>query len=421
MNNLKKFVTNNSRFITILYIVLLIIVLLLLIDENAFGILLDIKEHFNNPVSESQDKKDKTIILHNILVTAQNYANSPFEPNNKRYFSSILFPSTINNNNFVTTTSLKSNRWERPNNNTGNLCNITENCCDMKKISKDNPNKKCNDYIVVDLTYDKKKHLIAIGMKIKNKKTIYDIFRKKDTDYKSEWEKIESNQKMRSLCYDLKSGRLLGINSFDGQIYEAKYSTIGYGDWIGPINYDVPMKKIMYDKDGIMIGIGLIDNFIYRKKHSDWNIAKWDKDNINKTKVYDLIYDTDGCFIATTPQGLMKQNGKDFNSLFVPYDKFEDKFADDLLEQNEILKYRTGIEFVDDMNFLNSDNSVFDISLKKLYDFKKLTKDLCSYKNNFKEDKILDKHTGINEINKNNEEITELYNKIDVLTSKLNI
>ena len=81
----------------------------------------------------------------------------------------------------------------------------------------------------------------------------------------SKWELVGEDTKMRNLCYDIKTSKLLGVSSYDGQIYESKLLNDSYDEWVGPINYDIPMRKIMYNKDDILVGIGLFDNFIYTK------------------------------------------------------------------------------------------------------------------------------------------------------------
>ena len=157
-----------------------------------------------------------------------------------------------------------------------------------------------------------------------------------------------SNKKIRNICYDINTGKLIGISSYDGQIYESRNSTGGeYVRWIGPINYDKPMKKILFNREGVMIGIGLIDNFIYKKIGKNWRYEEWDEKNINKTKVYDLFFDKDGCMIASTPNGVKKQTHQDFNSEFIDIREYKEKH-EDLMNNVEIIKSRVGIEFIDD-------------------------------------------------------------------------
>ena len=125
-----------------------------------------------------------------------------------------------------------------------------------------------------------------------------------------------------------------------------------------------------------MLGIGLIDNYIYKKNGKDWRYSEWDSKNMNKTKVYDLFYDRDGCLIGTTSEGIKKQINQDFNSEFVNILNYKEKH-EEIMNIVDILKSRVGIEFVDEM---------FDTStelgkdLKRIYEFKKISKDLCSNK-----------------------------------------
>ena len=40
-------------------------------------------------------------------------------------------------------------------------------------------------------------------MSMKNNEPEYDIFIKENTDFESNWTKVDSNKKMRSICYDI--------------------------------------------------------------------------------------------------------------------------------------------------------------------------------------------------------------------------
>ena len=56
--------------------------------------------------------------------------------------------------------------------------------------------------------------------------------------------------KMKSIIYDT-DGKLIGCNAHDGQLYK-KESTSFTSEWIGPINVDMKVKKVMFDHiDGV--------------------------------------------------------------------------------------------------------------------------------------------------------------------------
>ena len=177
------------------------------------------------------------------------------------------------------------------------------------------------------------------------------------------------------------------------------------------------MRKVMFDKEGFMIGIGLVDNYIYRKKTIYWKESKWDKKNANKTKVYDLIYDKDGCFIATTLEGIKKQTHPDFNSEFVFYNDFDEEH-DEVLDHTEIIKFKTGNEFMDEDFDLTTE---LGRDLKRIYEFKKISKDLCGNKVRLGKGKINSRKELVDSatLSAQNSEINELYEKIDELTNKL--
>ena len=420
MKSLDIFLKKNSRVLTILYIILLIIALLLILDKEKVGKLLRLRESFASKNNRRTNKVDDTamnlpvmttkqvakaptgsrLLIHNLIIFALDKTRPDESIAIKdKYFGSFILTDNIKgrNNNFVYTHALKSNKWSIPNKNAA----------------------LSNNHTVIDLTYDENRRLMAIGMAIEKGNPVFDIFRKKTQDIKSKWVKLDSNRKIRSLSNDMVYGSLLGCSSYDGQIYESRFKSLSYGDWIGPINYDLPMRKIMYDKEGFMIGIGLIDNFIYKKKTQFWRDSEWDKKNINKTAVYDLIYDYDGCFIATTKNGVMKQLFPDFNSEFVPLDSFNQEH-EEIIDHDEVLKYRTGIEFIDD-DF--DQNTELGRDLKRIYEFKKVAKDLCKSRGRFKKDIINPDKEQIdsNAVSRQNTQINELYDKINVLTDKLNI
>ena len=226
-----------------------------------------------------------------------------------------------------------------------------------------------------------------------------------------------------SLLFDKDTSTWLGINYFDGQIYENKKPINTWLNdknnkyWEGPIKFEIPsMQKIMYDKDGILIGIGH-DNYIYRKTQLNWRDKNtiWDSNKINKTKVNDLIYDYDGCLIATTPKGIFKQNNPEFNSDFVDIIHYKQKHKN-ILNKIDILLYKTGVDFFEELFDIKTN---FGVNLKEIYDFKKLSKDLClsrtrNVNSENKEGKIQPDDIGFQ-----NRKISDLYNNIDQIYKKL--
>ena len=145
----------------------------------------------------SNNLKSKKIKPHS--KTIYSIIPSPVEDN--LYFGTFI-PDIKNNNqhnNFVYTRSLKSNKW---------IGNIDNSEIDKKSI-------------IIDLFFDKYKHLMCVAMSMKNKEPIYNLYKKESTDFRSVWIKVPSNLKMKSLCYNLTgTGNLLGINNYDSQIYE---------------------------------------------------------------------------------------------------------------------------------------------------------------------------------------------------------
>ena len=398
--SLQNYIKNNGYVITVLYIVLLIIILMLLFREEDKKYIKELFQNQNDNSSQTSEtsnteekkRKNKSRTIYNIIP-------SPLEDN--LYFGTYISLSkkTQNDNdNMVYTRSLESNKWIYPG----------------------SGGKLSDTHIIVDLIFDNHKRLFAVGMEMIDGKPSYDLFKKESTDFKSKWQTIPSNKKIKSLCYDLTGNKLLGISSYDGQIYESGFvSDLSYGKWIGPINFDKPMRKVMFDKDGIMIGIGLLDGYIYKKKGDNWRIDKWDVRNVNKTEVYDLVYDVDGCFIASTPHGVMKQLHPEFSSEFVKLADFNQKH-ETILEKPDILKYKTGYENIED----DFDTSTeLGSNLRRVYEFKKLSKDLCGKRNVISDNKINSDDQIVNSevLSKQNREINDLYSMIENLTNKLDL
>ena len=130
-----------------------------------------------------------------------------------------------------------------------------------------------------------------------------------------------------------------------------------------------------------------------------------------------MFYDTDGCLIASTPEGIKKQLFPDFNSEFVLITKYKKK-NETIMEKSEVLKFRIGHEFLDD-DF--DESTELGRDLKRLYEFKKLSKDLCQNK------RVLRKHSentrqfeiDSKQISKQNREINDLYHEIDQLQNTM--
>jgi hypothetical protein len=402
-NAIKKWINSHGKMIAVLYIVLIIIILFTLLDlkevnkyhtkiVEGFSVTDQVENILVPTTPSTLPEANRRMVkpVHNILVSL----NDP----NIYYGAYLSYENSRQNiDNFIYTNSLASNEWLKP----------TENLA----LSE--------SHVIIDLTYDTSKRLTAVGLKMNESgKPEYDIFKKKTSDFKSEWIQLDSNKVIRSLCNDLKDGSLLGCSSYDGQIYSSQNRLLSYGDWYGPINYDVPMRKVMFDKEGYMVGIGLVDNYIYRKKTKFWKESKWNKKDINKTKVFDLIYDTDGCFIATTLDGIKKQSHPDFNSEFVLYRDFNEEH-DDVLDLSEIIKFKTGNEFLDDDFDLSTE---LGRDLKRIYAFKKISKDLCgNNKVRLGKGTVNNNKDSVDTValSAQNNEINELYDKVDELTKKL--
>ena len=264
--------------------------------------------------------------IENFNNNFKRYAYNIIPKLDKKSYIGTFIPTNkeIYKGNLVITNSLKSEIWKGP-------------------LKNSLPAPKS---IIVDLLYNLEDKLMCVAMtKIKETK-VFNIYIKESQDIESKWLKIKSNENIRSICFDL-NNKLLGCHGDNGQIYR-KESTDLNSDWYGPINYDIPMKKIYFDRDDIMIGIGMFDHYIYKKMDQNWENSAWDKNNINKTRVFDIVHDSDGRLLATTYQNILKQKDPHYLSSFINYKISYDK--ENLMSFDEIMKCKTGI---DDESFTN--------------------------------------------------------------------
>ena len=314
----------------IIIIILVIIILCYIITLN--------KDAFN----DYQD--DKNRVLYNIFPLIDGS------------FLGSFIPDKVDDtgSNLILTKSLISYEWSNINNSA-----LPENM------------------IVYDLCYNLDKKLLAIGIKydLESKELIYKIFKKKNNNLESEWISVESDIQMTCLLFDIDE-HLLGVSK-DGQIYKKKSKNLE-SEWQGPINFDKPVRKIMYDKDGKLIGIGIEDSFIYKKEGFNWKTSKWSEKYYGKTEVYDLILDFDGCFIATTKDGLKKQEYPNYLSHFIDY--YETEENNRILTLSKIIYFRNGVNLLlekidDDV----SDPLLID-KLNKYIQFKDQAKTMCKNK-----------------------------------------
>jgi hypothetical protein len=380
---------NNYNIMILLYLIVIIFLMIQLYELYGLN---NIENFSNNKIYNSN---------------IQSFIMSPYENDNnvQKYFGTFIINKmnkNIENANYIyETNSLHSNNWKRT------------------KIPKLDKSK---NVIINDIIYDKYKQLLAIGLYYENDNPIYSLYRQSkleksdkvsEVSFKS-WELIGEDIKIRSLCYDNLSTKLLGISSFDGQIYEKKMYSKTFNEWVGPINNDLPMRKISYDKDNNMIGIGLFDNYIYTKKGVNWKLEYWDKKKINKTQVYDVMYDYDGCLIATSPIGIIKQIKPELSSEFIDITKYVKQSNENILFKYDILKSKIGYEFLDEI--FDTDTELGK-HLKNIYDIKKLTKDLCNNKKYLRKTKVNNSNT--DELSYKNREINDLYKQIEEINNRL--
>jgi len=340
-------------------------------------------EHFtdNNDNNDNNNDEDKLKrIVCNII------------PGFKNDYIGTFFPEKGGSNNtLITTRSLESNRWMGP-------------------VKNGSPGKGS---VIVDLSYDANRHLMCVGLTLKKGNSNFKIYRKKTADITSEWVEVPSNTQIRSIIFDT-DGKLMGCGS-DGQIYKKTTEDFTNPEWDGPINFDLPMKKIFFDKDLYLLGIGLEDNKLYKKRGFFWSEENWDTNNVNENQIYDAFHALDGRLIATSHRGLLKQKNADFMSPYYLLSEVPKEKTDKILNKNDVFMFRTGLRdlTVDKIVEDTDDKGVLlESPLQRILEFKRNSKKVCKNKRNFMSKKVSDNYSNILLVNKQAQTIDNLENLI---------
>ena len=343
----------------------------------------------NNAGKEEPDKKNKIKrVVCNIIPGFQ-----------KNYVGTFFPEKGGTNNTLITTRSLESNRWMGP----------------VKNGAVD------SNSVIVDLTYDSDRRLMCVAISLKDNNSKFKIFRKESSDITSKWEEIPSDNQIRSLMFDT-DNKLMGCGN-DGQIYKKYTEDYTKPEWDGPINFDIPMKKIFFDKDLYLLGIGLEDGKLYKKRGFFWSEENWDTNNRNDEAIYDAFHALDGRLIATSHRGILKQKNADFMSPYYLLDEYPKEKTKNILNKNDVFMFRTGLRDLT-VDKIVEDPKEKEVSLEaplqRILEFKKNAKNVCKNKRNFMSKKISDNYSNILLVNKQAKTIDNLENLISQYENSMN-
>lgn len=343
----------------------------------------------NNAGKEEPDKKNKIKrVVCNIIPGFQ-----------KNYVGTFFPEKGGTNNTLITTRSLESNRWMGP----------------VKNGAVD------SNSVIVDLTYDSDRRLMCVAISLKDNNSKFKIFRKESSDITSKWEEIPSDNQIRSLMFDT-DNKLMGCGN-DGQIYKKYTEDYTKPEWDGPINFDIPMKKIFFDKDLYLLGIGLEDGKLYKKRGFFWSEENWDTNNRNDEAIYDAFHALDGRLIATSHRGILKQKNADFMSPYYLLDEYPKEKTKNILNKNDVFMFRTGLRDLT-VEKIVEDPKEKEVSLEaplqRILEFKKNAKNVCKNKRNFMSKKISDNYSNILLVNKQAKTIDNLENLISQYENSMN-
>ncbi len=298
-------------------------------------------ENENFAVSHKNPKKE---LIHNLLPGFDNEIIGTFIPQTSR---------TKESNNLIYCRSLKSNTWYGP-----------------------VVNGKVENHILSDLSYSPDRRLIGVFMTLIDSNQFYSLYIKETTDIKSKWVLLDDSENIRSILFDL-DGRMMGCHAITGQIYKKRTEELN-SEWVETSTYDLPMKKIMFDKDLYLIGIGMADGKLYKKLDYFWSESAWDTENIGADTIFDCYHDFDGCLIASSYKGIVKQTSANYMANFVPIK--EASLKKKTYSLTEILKFKTGLVLEDDL--VIDDNTGLGNELKEILKYKKQAIKLCKNKSN---------------------------------------
>ena len=321
--------------VTLLFLVAIIVIIIIIImNKNQL-----LNERF--AVSHREPKKE---LIMNLLPGFDNEILGTFIPQKNK---------TKNPNNLVYSRSLMSNTWYGPVTN-GNVLN----------------------HVLTDLCYAPNRKLIGVFMTLVDSDPYYSLYIKESTDMKSKWLLLDDSENIRSIIFDL-DGRMIGCHAITGQIYK-KRSDEMKSEWVETSNFDIPMKKLIFDKDLYLMGIGMADGKLYKKMGYFWSENSWDTENVGNDTIFDCFHDFDGCLIASSYNGIVKQTSANYMAPFLPIR--ETKKNKSKYSLNEILKFKTGLVLEDDL--VLDDNSNLGSELKEILKYKKQALKLCKNKSN---------------------------------------
>ena len=212
----------------------------------------------------------------------------------------------------------------------------------------------------------------------------------------------------------------MGCHAITGQIYKKRTEEMN-SEWVESSSYDLPMKKVMFDKDLYLMGIGMLDGKLYKKLGYFWSESSWDTEHIGNNTIFDCYHDFDGCLIASSYKGIVKQTSANYMANFVPIK--ETKLKKKTYTLTEILKFKTGLVLEDDLVLDNT--SDLGGQLKEILKYKKQAINLCKNKSyrlkkiTYGPSSVADSRN-IQLVNKQSQMINNLESMIKKLESGLN-
>ena len=177
---------------------------------------------------------------------------------------------------------------------------------------------------------------------------------------------------------------LYGINTNGGIVYknlegknpipsieDVDFMKIPFRFTTPPINDNIKVLKIFWDKNGFMIGIGQ-DLRLYQKKGIDWKVRPWETSEELRgtnpganTQVIDVFMDNDGRMVGIVLDSesnppmikIMKQNQSYYLSDFQDISDISQQRQ--IFNNQEMIKMKTGLDWVTYFSFEDPDEILY--------------------------------------------------------------
>jgi hypothetical protein len=164
------------------------------------------------------------------------------------------------------------------------------------------------------------------------------------------------------LLYGITTEGTIVCKTLDGKnpissVEDVDFIKIPFNKLNPPVNDNIKVLKIFWDKNGFMLGIGQ-DFRLYQKKGIDWKIRQWETDEERRgtnpgsnTKVIDIFMDNDSRMVGLVLDSesnppTIKIKKQNLNYYLADFENIDDVSNQNrLLNDYQMIKYKTGLDW----------------------------------------------------------------------------